>query len=579
MILRTFQFQYLFYIFIIVFAVNNFHLKAQTIKDISVISDKRISESEINERLKIFINKEFDSLKFSISTEIENYLTEFGFLRGVADSFNVTTIDSNNISVKIIIKENKQFIIKKISISNDSLTGFEAAQLNNRFINLIVNDNSIKNIAQYILNQFDKDGFIFAEVKFDSLGIIDFNDNEYFSMLSFSLNKNLQAEIKKTVIEGNTNTDEIVILREGIIGKGDLFTDLYAERVQKRLRKTNIFGLVELPEFYFNSSNEGILKIKVSEGNTNSFDGIIGYLPSSDINKDGYFTGLVNVSLRNLFGTYRAFSLLWQKIDRSSQELEVRFFEPYIFGLPLNITPQFYQKQQDSTYIDRNIILNSEIILSEYFALSFSFSNQRIIPTSENIPGKPTNSSSILTGLGFRYDTKDDIFLATEGIYFRTDYSLKSKKIYEQNAEKYNLQKINLDFEFYYTIFYHYTFFISFHGKQITGDNIELSDMFRIGGLNTLRGYNENQFIGSKTAYSNLEFRISISGKNVIYPFCDIGFYQMENSSASVSMIKIGYGIGMVFETPVGLLRVNYGLNNESSLTKGKIHFGIINAF
>ena len=45
--------------------------------------------------------------------------------------------------------------------------------------------------------------------------------------------------------------------------------------------------------------------IRVQEGNTNTFDGVVGYMPGTGTGDEGYLTGLVSVSMRNLFGTAR----------------------------------------------------------------------------------------------------------------------------------------------------------------------------------------------------------------------------------------------------------------------------------
>ena len=82
--------------------------------------------------------------------------------------------------------------------------------------------------------------------------------------------------------------------------------------------------------------------INVKEKNTNNFDGIIGYIPPRTEDEKGYVTGLVNVTLRNIFGTGRAAAVRWQKLDRNSQELELKYLEPWLFGYPFNLNGELF---------------------------------------------------------------------------------------------------------------------------------------------------------------------------------------------------------------------------------------------
>ena len=72
------------------------------------------------------------------------------------------------------------------------------------------------------------------------------------------------------------------------------------------------------------------------EGNTNNFDGIVGYVPPVAGGRSGYFTGNVFFSMRNLFGTGRKAIVRWQREDQLTQQLEVNYNEPWVAGLPVN---------------------------------------------------------------------------------------------------------------------------------------------------------------------------------------------------------------------------------------------------
>ena len=133
--------------------------------------------------------------------------------------------------------------------------------------------------------------------------------------------------------------------------------------IKKRLENLGYFSTVEDPKIY-KYKNSTILKIVVSEGNTNTFDGIVGYVPPNGTIQNGYFTGLINLSLKNLFGTGRRLDARWQKDVQSTQELELKYLEPWVLGYPVNANFGFLQRIQDSTYIKRNFDFKADALIS-----------------------------------------------------------------------------------------------------------------------------------------------------------------------------------------------------------------------
>jgi outer membrane protein insertion porin family len=107
--------------------------------------------------------------------------------------------------------------------------------------------------------------------------------------------------------------------------------------------------------------------------------------------------------------------------------------------------------------------------------------------------------------------------------------------------------------------------------------------MYRLGGTTTLRGYRESQFIGSRIAWTNVEYRFLLSPRSFFFGFLDGGYYflpdnQIQGIQSSQSF-KYGYGIGTRIETGIGLLGVSFAFGEGDSFSQGKIHFGIVNEF
>ncbi len=530
----------------------------------------------------------FSAFKFNQDTININSDTLFSALinflqyRGYYDyKFEIDSIDNNSKKIYLInVNEGNRYLIKNISSFEPDAPQDVISQVSSMFRNTILNKENIQRAGWNIAELLENKGFPFAEIKFQNLRSIEVEDNEILTEVIFSVKKNYPAKISRIEIEGNKFTNRDVIVREMRISENEFFTPQLSQKIMRRLNRLNIFSNVNNPEFFFDDSLKGILKIEVKEGNTNSFDGILGYVPSPTQNEKGYITGQVNVSLRNLFGTLRAFSFRWNKLSRLSQDLEIKYFEPWFFGFPLNITPIFQQFKQDTTYIQRTFIGNFDLSLSESFMILFNFSSGQVIPQANYFITNVNRSSTFSYGLGVLYDSRDNPLFTKSGLLFRTDLNQIIKKEYLPiETKKYNQQKGTILVAIHQPIFRNQVLFLGLNAKVITGDGISISDLFRFGGMNSLRGYEENQFSGSRVFWSNFEYRLFTSFTDYLSVFFDYGYYFRDILNERISKFKFGYGVGAGFNTGLGMFRVNYALGEGDTFNKGKIHFGFVSLF
>lgn len=561
-------------IFFILFCIN-FNLFSQS--QIQIITNNIALQKLVNEKYGLTSIKNSSELD-SLISRIDTYLKDNGYF-----SSEISIDSSNNDSTdlyKLTIDEGKKFIIKKISIEEKIFTHDELEKVNSIYENVIFNQESVDKIGWHLTDLVESKGYPFVLVSFNGFNFVDETDKEIFVELNYTLMPNQQAIISDFKIVGNKYTKTDLIIREMRVRQNSVFTPELSKKIKQRLSRLNIFSEVKDPVFYFDDSLKGILSLEVKEGNTNSFDGIIGYVPSTNLNESGYLTGQVNISLRNLFGTLRSFSFKWNRLTKFSQDLEIKYFEPWLFGYPLNFTPVFQQYKQDTTFIQRSFSSTLDFGLTESFFLIFHFATVQVIPQIEFGITNLNRSSTLNFGIGFVYDSRDNPVYTRNGIYFKTDISQATKKDYAfSGLKKFNQNKGNFNFSVFLNLFKNQNLFLSLNGKVILGDGISISDLFRFGGSNTLRGYEENQFSGSKIFWANFEYRFFISYFDFISAFLDYGYYFRDIMNEKVSRFKYGYGIEMAFNTQLGLLKISYALGEGDTFSRGKIHFGVVSGF
>jgi outer membrane protein insertion porin family len=572
----------------------------------SVCFAQKINKIEINEN-QVFSDDEilswaglnegqnyFPGITDTSLSRISNNLTSNGYFNFSFDGskFDFES-DSQKVNLLINVIEGKPTLIKDLFISSsDSINIEDYISSLNYLKGEIFDRYEIETSISNIITNLENIGFPFAAVKIQSVNLYDDSvSNDHYADIYFTLEEGMQSRIDKIEVIGNTSTKDYVITRELRIDSGEEYSQKKIENLPRRLNKLRYFDPVPVPQFYIDSQNNGVLLVNVKERNTNNFDGIIGYVPSANDKESGYVTGLVNVTLRNIFGTGRAAAIRWQKPTRSNQELELKYLEPWLFGFPFNLNAELFQRIQDSTYVQRRIGGALEFLATEDISASAFISTEEIIPTERQIPVFTVyNSSSLTTGLGLRFDFRNDPIASTNGFLFETVYSFSRKKI--NGPAEYitpgletdpNLQRITVSFGAFYEIFVRNVIALSVNGKELTGPFFEQSDLWRFGGTRTVRGYREEQFLASRIAWANLEYRLMLTQRSYAFLFFDAGYYFLdavpEKGVAKLEDYIFGYGLGITVETAIGLLGVSFALAQGDSFSEGKIHFGIINEF
>jgi len=567
--------------------------EAQVIEEINITGNKKFSEKKYLDWIDISEGTQyFPGIEDSIVARVSNNLRQnYYFHFSIQKPELIFNSDSSSLNISLSLDESlptelSKFIISGMTTADSNLILDRIEFLRGKpFDPVLLNFKLDEIIAIY-----EDKGFPFARFFINNI-VFNKDESAYNADIFISFSKEKLSTIDKIVVEGNEKTNSDVIIRELRIQHGEVYNQEKIDEIPAVLNRLRFFQPVAAPQFYFDNSGNGILKIPITEKETNNFDGIVGYVPAGNDKQDGFFTGYINVSLRNLFGTGRALGVLWEKKERLSQELRLRYLEPWVFSFPMNISGELYQRKQDTTYINQKYSMEFEYLANEIITAGFNISTESTIPT-DNESGRFTvyNSSSLTTGFSFKLDTSDDFYAPRRGVVFTNSYSYSSKKIKgpaefinPDTKSDLNLQRIEVNFYYFLELFRRQVIALKLQGRELKGDFFEVSDLYPLGGTNSLRGYRERQFLGNRTFWSNLEYRYLLTSRTYAFLFFDTGYFlrneDLERDILRQSDFKTGFGFGLNLETGLGVLGVSYALGEGDSFSTGKLHFGIINEF
>lgn len=519
-----------------------------------------------------------------LRTICERYRNE-GYLNARAGVSTRFTADSSQVDLVITVEERRRVILGALDFTgNAAISSNELRSIVDARPGAPLDYTQLEADIAAILARYERRGYPLARCTVDSL-MLRSGDSADSVAVTLALEEGPRVSIQEVRVEGNQDTRADVILRESRIRFGDPYDAERMQAVRQRLLRLNIFASVSEPELFLRNAAGGVL-IRVQEGNTNTFDGVAGYMPGSAPGESGYFTGLVSLAMRNLFGTGRKLHFRWQKEDRSSQELAVGYMEPWLFDIPLNVGMEFRQRRQDSSYVRQGGNARAEWMFSEMLAVSLIGSAEVVIPAADTAIARVPRSSTLSAGIEIVYDSRDDLYSPTSGARYRADYHYGRKSIEAGQTDgglSGGIQRITVDLDSYLEVFSRQVVALGIHGRQVQGTGMDESEYYRFGGTNTLRGYRENQFLGSRAGWVNTEYRLSLARHSFVYAFLDAGYYfrpaNQARQTGNIDAFQYGYGIGLRFDSPLGNLGVSFALGKGDSFAQGKVHFGILNDF
>lgn len=578
----------------IILFISSF-ISAQKLSSFEVNGNFNFEDSEYLKWSELSINQPiYNGILDSVKSKIaRNILKQGYYFIEFSNAELIVSEDSTRFEIVLDINEGDPVIINNVFIDGiDTTTDIRVIRQFDYLKRQIFIKQELESNIEQLLTGFENSGFPFAKIQIISVNVFrDSINDENLADIYLKIISGTENKIDRVEIRGNTSTKDYVIIRELRLESGESYVQNRIEEFPNRLNRLRFFEPVPIPQYFINSKNEGVLLVEVTEKNTNNFDGIIGYIPPGKNESSGYITGLVNISLRNLFGTGRAASIRWNKYNRDSQELDLKYLEPWFLSFPLNINLGLYQRVQDTTYVQRKFEGSLEYLATEDISASVLIASESVVPTIRAIPVFTVyNSSYITTGANLKIDTRDDPYSPTEGLLFINSYSFSRKTI--NGPSEYitsnlntsvDLQRFSSSFYFFYELFSRQIVAIGVNAREMRGSTFENSDLYKLGGTNSLRGYREEQFLGSRIFWSNLEYRALLTRRSYGFIFFDTGYYfrpeEIDKNIPKSEEFLYGFGLGLNLETALGVLRVSYALGEGDTFSDGKIHFGILNEF
>ena len=416
----------------------------------------------------------------------------------------------------------------------------------------------IEEVETFMQNKIallEKKGYSLAKLKLSAYNQI----NNYLSAkLILDLNK--KRTLTNIIIEGYDKFPSGI--KKAILKKASRldFNQDNVSKIYKDFNELRFVTQTKYPEILFTKDSTKVY-VYLEKAKPNKFDGFIGF--ANDENSNLRFNGYLDLQLQNILNSGEKLSLFWKNDGKQQSSFNLGTEIPYMFKSPFGIKADLRIFKQDSTFQNTKTDLN----LGYYFKYNSKVFLGYQKTTSVDIQN--VNSFSIndftntfVTSTFDFTDFNNDDFIFSERTRFnikvgtgnRTISSEKTNQFFGQINFSHNLYLndkniINIKNETFY----------------LQSDDYVINELYRFGGINSIRGFSENSL--QANAYSGIltEYRYMMASSIYVHSIIDYGYFQDKTSSLNNRLLGLGFGFGLF--TKNGLFNFIYANGSTKEQT------------
>ncbi|MBP1764348.1 MAG: surface antigen [Firmicutes bacterium] len=492
---------------------------------------------------------------------------------GVAVTYQVM---ENPILMDIVVKGNTKVTTEQIS---KLITVKKGQILNSKTLN-----ENMRAVEQYYHDQ----GFVLTKVSDVSISPQ--------GVLSIAIN---EGTLEGIVVKGNDKTKSYVITREMKVKVGEPFNAKDARRSMQKVYNLGFFEDVNMKLNPGRNPNAVILETDVVEQKTGFFSIGGGYSES-----DGMI-GIIEVGDNNFRGIGDKMKVHWEFGGNASDisntpNYSFSYTKPWLDSKQTSLSVNLYDMTNEysdyysngslkSTYYKErhgwDLMLGRPAgeFIQNYITLKNNEDTWLENVDSAGAPidygaegvqsdGKTYGADYLKNNFGLTrsvifsrvFDNRDNVYNATEGKRFSVSAEFAGKGL----GGDFDFNKYIIENRNYIKVGHAQTVALRFIGGYATGTLPE-SQLFAVGGAETLRGYEDDQFKGTKMVAATAEYRFPLAKKVDGVFFGDVGNAWGSEAYNMDSSLHYAIGTGVRINSPLGPIRLDFAKGEQG----GKFHF------
>ena len=420
---------------------------------------------------------------------------------------------------------------------------------------LVIAMSEVENFMKNKIALLEKKGYSLANLQLINQRKIGHN---LFSELRLNLNS--KRNITDIVIVGYDKFPTGIKKAITKKAKKATFNQENLKQINEEFSKLQFVNQLKYPEILFTTDSTKIF-VYLEKSKPNKFDGFIGF--SNDDKSKLTFNGYLDLQLQNILNSGEKFNLYWKNDGNQQTSFNLGTEIPYLFKSPIGIKANLRIFKQDSTF--QNTI--TDLNLGYYFSYN----------TKAYLGYQKTNSVDIQNTNSFSLNDFTNTFLTSsfEHVNFATDnfifpertkvfakIGLGNRTISNTTSKQFFGQ---IDVSHYFELNQKNSIFIKNQSYYLQSDSYIINELYRFGGINSIRGFNENSLQANIFSGIMAEYRYLVAPNLYVHSITDYGFFQDKTAGIDDKLLGLGFGFGLF--TKNGLFNLIYANGSTSEQT------------
>ncbi|MFD0860789.1 BamA/TamA family outer membrane protein [Sungkyunkwania multivorans] len=427
-------------------------------------------------------------------------------------------------------------------------------------------------LIDQLLYDLEKRGNIFDVIQLKNIKI---EDNEVYGDLTIDLKT--PRSIDDIIIKGYDKFPFSFIKYTSKLKSGKPLDREMIENESNSLNTLPFINQLKPPEILFEKDSSTVF-LYFEKTKSNYFDGFIGF-SNDDTTNNIQLNGYVDLRLVNNLDRGEQLNILWKNDGNEQTRFRALLDLPFIFKSPLGVGASLDIFRKDSTFLNTEVKLKLNYQLSPRGRVSLGITQYESNDLLDNSLMSVDDLEATKINLGYTYilpNLDDALFRNKATVFLETNFGNRDSDLGGETQ-----YSIELNANYLWKINFRNRIFINNATSFLNSNNYFDNEKFRLGGINSIRGFNENSLEATFFSYLNTEYRFLLSSNTYINSIFDVGYLQDDLLKTKNNLL--GFGLGLGINSNAGLFRLNYALgkSNDSRLkfTDAKVHISFSSIF
>tara|TARA_R100000935_G_C2825673_1_gene162155 strand:+ start:229 stop:1860 length:1632 start_codon:yes stop_codon:yes gene_type:complete len=537
---------------------------------LEISAEKPISETLKDSLSTTTVFNDYSSLQEE-AERVPTQLQRFGFIAAELKSLSKKT----DTTYHAFYNMGPKFTYIKVYHNNEIFSRKQLQRISNEVTDnyFILDFETAEQALQELNNLQTENGNSFARLR---LGNLIIEDNIVIAQLETE-GKQIRT-LDSIAVKGYEKFPKSFLKYYAGLKKGKPFSKTKLLKQNTIIDNLGFASTTKSPEILFRKETT-VAYLYLEKQNNNLFDGILGFA-TDETTQRLQLNGYINLELNNNLNFGEQLIVNYKADGNEQQNFRAKVTMPYILKSPFGVGLELKIFKRDSTFVTTEqlaqISYQINPISSVYGGYKGYESSNLLDLAVAGTAVEDYTSKFLITGGTLVLPQESALFPKKTELQLQTEIGSRESKGTNEDQLR-GLVTINHIFNLNATN----AIYLQNTTGALLSDTYFTNELFRFGGINSIRGFNENSIDASLYSVLNTEYRYIFNQGLYLHSIIDLGYF--ENDILEVKEKLYSFGIGLGLQTRGGLLRFNLANGNSENqdfrFSNTKIHLSLTSRF